>query len=213
MGTTETSGMPAFYINGNGGFNFGYALGVNQCNCPLKETENHFQWVNNWTKTRGNHTFGWGADLRRAQQQRIPSDSHRSGEISFGDSVTGRSDIDAAYGLARSPRVQHWRSFLLGDPGGFARYFTGIGFILGLRQTRLFFYGQDTWRATRKLTVSYGLRYENYLPQTAASRGGAGSFDPNTGEVLVAGVGSVPLNMGVKAYNLGFAPRLGSPTR
>ena len=43
----------------------------------------------------------------------------------------------------------------------------------------------------------------------AASRGGAGSFDPNTGEVLVAGVGSVPANMGVKPYNLGFAPRLG----
>ena len=47
------------------------------------------------------------------------------------------------------------------------------------------------------------------MPQTAAKPGGAGSFDPNTGEVLVAGVGSVPLSMGVKAYNLGFAPRLG----
>ena len=35
-GTPETSGMPAFYINGNGGFDFGYALGVNQCNCPLR---------------------------------------------------------------------------------------------------------------------------------------------------------------------------------
>jgi len=58
---------------------------------------------------------------------------------------------------------------------------------------------------TRKLTVNYGLRYENYLPQTAAFPGGAGSFDPVTGDVLVAGVGSVPANMGVKAYNLGFA--------
>jgi hypothetical protein len=208
LGTTETSGMPAFYVNGNGGFNFGYALGVNQCNCPLKETENHFQWVDNWTKTRGNHTFGWGADLRRAQQQRIPSDSHRSGEISFGDSITGSSDIDTLTGGSVTTGAA-LASFLLGYPGGFARYFTGIGFHPGLRQTRLFFYGQDTWRATRKLTVSYGLRYENYLPQTAASAGGAGSFDPNTGDVLVAGVGTVPLNMGVKPYNLGFAPRIG----
>ena len=208
LGTVETSGMPAFYVNGNGGFSFGYALGVNQCNCPLKETENHFQFVNNWTKTRGNHTFGWGADIRRAQQQRIPSDSHRSGEISFGDSVTGNSDIDTLAGGSVTTGAG-LASFLLGQPGGFARYFTGIGFHPGLRQTRLFFYGQDAWRATRKLTVSYGLRYENYLPQTAASRGGAGSFDPNTGEVLVAGMGSVPLNMGVQAYNLGFAPRVG----
>src|ERR1039457_3786115 len=128
--------------------------------------------------------------------------------INFGDSVTGSSDIDTLTAGSFTPGAA-LASFLLGYPGGFARYFTGIGFHPGLRQTRLFFYGQDTWRATRKLTVSYGLRYENYLPQTAASRGGAGSFDPNTGEGLVAGVGSVPLNMGVQAYNLGFAPRVG----
>lgn len=211
LGTTETSGMPAFYVgtngtNSNGGFSFGYSLNVNQCNCPLKETENHFQWVNNWTKTRGNHTFGWGADIRRAQQQRIPSDSHRSGEISFSDGVTGSPAVDADTG---GPTGSAIASFLMGLPSNFARYFTGVGYHPGLRQTRLFFYGQDSWRATRKLTVNIGLRYENYLPQTAASPGGAGSFDPNTGEVLAAGVGSVPSNMGVKAYNLGFAPRVG----
>jgi Carboxypeptidase regulatory-like domain/TonB dependent receptor-like, beta-barrel len=206
LGTDETSGMPAFYINGNGNFSFGYALNVNQCNCPLKETENHFQWVNNWTKTRGNHTFGWGADIRRAQQQRIPSDSHRSGEITFSNGVTGSPVVDAATGASTGAGLA---SFLLGLPSNFARYFTGEGLHAGLRQTRLFFYGQDSWRATRKLTLNIGLRYENYLPQTAASPGGAGSFDPNTGEVLVAGVGSVPSNMGVHAYNLGFAPRVG----
>jgi len=211
QGTVETSGMPAFYINGNGGFDFGYALGVNQCNCPLKETENHFQFVDNWTKTRGNHSFGWGVDIRRAQQQRIPSDSHRSGEISFTDGVTGSADVDAvaALGTSGDTTGAALASFLLAQPSSFARYFTGIGFHPGLRQTRLFFFGQDSWRATSKLTVNYGLRYENYLPQTAASKGGAGSFDPNTGDVLVAGYGSVPLNMGVKAYNLGFAPRIG----
>ncbi len=208
LGTDETSGMPAFYVGGNGGFNFGYALGVNQCNCPLKQTENHFQWVNNWTMTRGNHTVQWGADIRRAQQQRIPSDSHRSGEINFADSVTGRSDIDQLTGGSVTTGAG-LASFLLGYPASFARYFTGLNYHPGLRQTRLFLYAQDSWRVTPKLTVSYGLRYENYLPQTAASPGGAGSFDPNTGDVLVAGVGSVPGNMGVKAYNWGFAPRLG----
>src|SRR5206468_8623252 len=111
LGTDETSGMPAFYINGNGGFSFGYSLGVNQCNCPLKETENHFQFVNNWTKTRGNHTFAWGADIRRAQQQRIPSDAHRSGEVSFSDGVTGSPAVDAATG---GPTGAALASFLLG---------------------------------------------------------------------------------------------------
>lgn len=206
-GTTETSGMPAFYVDGNGGFDFGYALGVNDCNCPLKETENHFQWVNNWTKQVGNHAFKWGADIRRAQQQRIPSDSHRSGEIHFNDSTTGNADADSVgAGVSTGSALA---SFLLAQPSSFARYFTGSGFYPGLRQTRLFFFGQDTWRITPNLTLNYGLRWEDYLPQTAAKPGGAGSFDPTTGEVLAAGIGSVPSNMGVKAYNLGFAPRVG----
>ena len=207
-GTPETSGMPAFYVNGNGGFNFGYALGVNQCNCPLKETENHFQIVNNWTKQIGNHSLKWGADLRRAQQQRIPSDSHRSGEIYFNDSTTGSSEADTvASGQASTGSAL--ASYLLGKPSYFARYFTGAGYQPGLRQSRLFFFGQDSWRATPKLTINYGLRWEDYLPQTAAHPGGAGSFDPTTGEVLAAGIGSVPSNMGVQSYNLGFAPRVG----
>src|SRR5206468_3324161 len=44
-----TSGMPAFTLNGTGGFSFGYSLGINQCNCPLNEQENEFQWVGNIT--------------------------------------------------------------------------------------------------------------------------------------------------------------------
>ncbi|MGH9430653.1 MAG: TonB-dependent receptor domain-containing protein [Terriglobia bacterium] len=207
-GSVETSGMPAFYINGNGGFDFGYALGVNQCNCPLKETENQFQWVTNWTKEHGNHAIKWGVDVRRDQQQRVPSDSHRSGEITFNDALTGNATVDAiASGNATTGAAL--ASFLLGQPSAFARYFTGIGFYPGLRQTRVFLYAQDTWRITPKLTLDYGLRWEDYLPQTAARPGGAGSFDPNTGQVLAAGIGSVPSNMGVAAYNLGFAPRVG----
>jgi len=209
LGTAETSGMPAFYINGNGGFDFGYALGINQCNCPLKETENHFQLVNNWTKTRRNHTFAWGADLRRLQQQRIPSDNHRSGEITFNDSATGNADVDNVGVNSGATTGSALASFLLGVPNQFVRYFTGGGYHAGLRQTRLFFFAQDSWRITPKITLNYGVRYENYLPQTAASRGGAGSFDPTTGDLLAAGIGSVPSNMGVQAYNLGFAPRLG----
>jgi hypothetical protein len=208
LGTQDTSGMPAFYINGSGGFDFGYALGVNACNCPLKETENQFDWITNWTKEHGNHTIKWGAEIPRDQQQRVPSDSHRSGEITFTPSVTGNATVDTlANGNATTGAGL--ASFLLGQPSSFGRYFTGIGLYPGIRETRIFLYGQDTWRVTRKLTLDYGLRWENYLPQGAAKPGGAGSFDPLTGDVLVAGLGSNSLSLGVKPYNLGFAPRLG----
>jgi hypothetical protein len=208
LGTQDTSGMPAFYINGNGGFNFGYALGVNACNCPLKETENQFDWITNWTKEHGNHTIKWGAEIPRDQQQRIPSDEHRSGEIMFAPSVTGDATVDAlANGNATTGAGM--ATFLLGQPSSFGRYFTGIGLYPGLRETRIFLYGQDNWRVTRKLTLNYGVRWENYLPQGAAKPGGAGSFDPLTGMELVAGLGPNSLSLNVKPYNLGFAPRLG----
>lgn len=207
-GSASTTGLPAFYINGNGGFNFGYGLGVNQCNCPLKETENQFQWVDNWTKIKGDHTLKFGIDVRRSQQQRIPSDLHRSGEIAFTDSVTGSPELDSlAAGQASTGAAL--ASYLLGLPSTFGRYYTAYNYYPGLRETRIFLFVQDSWRVTPRLTVNYGLRWEDYLPQTAAKAGGAGTFDPSTGNVLVAGVGSVPLNLGVHSYNRGFAPRLG----
>jgi hypothetical protein len=206
-GSASTTGLPAFYINGNGGFNFGYALGVNGCNCPLKETENQFQWVNNWTKITGNHTIKFGVDIRRLQQQRIPSDTHRSGEINFNASETGDLTVDnAALGASTGLGLA---SYLLGLPATFGRYYTAYNYYPGLRETRTFAFAQDSWRVTTKLTLTYGLRWEDYLPQTAAKPGGAGSFDPATGEVLVAGIGNVPRNLGVQAYNKLFEPRIG----
>jgi hypothetical protein len=207
-GTPDTVGMPAFTVNGNGGFEFGYSLGVNSCNCPLSETENHFQWVTNWTKQSGSHTIKWGADIRRVQQKRIDSSTHRSGESSFNDSTTGDAGVDSiANGSATTGAGL--ASYLLGLPAGFNQQFTGPGFYPALRQTRLFFYGQDSWRINRRFTFTYGLRYENYLPQVVAKPGSGATFDPNTGEVVVGGIGSVPRDMGVDAYNWGFAPRVG----
>lgn len=207
LGTQETSGMPAFYINGNGGFNFGYGTGVNACNCPLKETENQFDWITNWTKEKGNHIIKWGAEIPRDQQQRIPSDFHRSGEITFTDAVTGNAAVDTLAGGNASTGAA-LASFLLGQPSAFDRIASGI-YYPGLRETRIFLYAQDTWRVTPKLTLNYGLRWENYLPQRAAKPGGTGMFDPLTGMVWAAGFGSIPLDLGVHPYNLGFSPRLG----
>ena len=152
-GAPDTSGMPAFYVNGDGGFNFGYSLGVNHCNCLLDETENQFQWVSNWTKQSGNHTIEWGADIRRAQQKRIDSSTHRAGEVTFGDSQTGNLDLDTlANGNATTGAGL--ASFLLGYPTSFVQQNTGPGLYPALRQTRLFFFGQDAWRVTPKLTIT-----------------------------------------------------------
>src|SRR5204863_86738 len=66
----------------------GFGLGINRCNCPLLESENQYQFVNNWTRIVGNHSVKFGADIRYALNLRVPSDRHRAGELSFNQSNT-----------------------------------------------------------------------------------------------------------------------------
>jgi len=75
---TYTSGMPFFDISApNSAYQLGYALGVNGCNCPLTQTEKQIQFVDNVSISRGKHNLKFGADLRYAQNLRVPSGLHR----------------------------------------------------------------------------------------------------------------------------------------
>ncbi len=201
-GIDFTSGMPAFNINGYGSggsipFRFGYSLGVNGCNCPLIQDEDQYQFVNNWTKIQGNHTFKFGADIRRAHNLRVPSDRHRSGELQF-DAARTQGPTGGGSGLA---------TFLLGDVSRFERYVSPV-LDAAETQNRWFFFAQDTWRVTQRLTVNYGLRWEIYRPQTVSGPGKGGFLDSTTGEIIVAGEG-VGLDLGVASSWKLLAPRLG----
>jgi len=68
---------------------------------------------------------------------------------------------------------------------------------------------QDTWRANDKLTVTYGMRWEIYFPQTVNGKGKGSNLDFNTGELLVAGYNGIGTNMNVSTSFKTIAPRLG----
>ena len=90
-----TGGLPDFNVSspGNTGQNaLGDGLAVSRCNCPLKEREDQFQIVNNWTKIIKTHSIKIGADLRYARNPRVPSDSNRTGILNF----TGAPTSDPA---------------------------------------------------------------------------------------------------------------------
>jgi hypothetical protein len=192
-----TDNMPHFSIQGPDGFDFGNGL-YNNCNCPLIERMQQFQAVSNWTWTIGKHTIKFGPDIHRLQNLRVPSDQHRSGELDFGNDFT-EGPSGEGLGVA---------SFLLGDVSSFQRYVSN-SLQAGERQWRFFFYGQDTWRITPKLTLNYGLRWEIYRPQTATEKDGGGWPDLQTGEMLVAGENGVPLSGPINTDYKNLAPRLG----
>jgi hypothetical protein len=196
-----TTGMPYFHVTTTGlpDFNFGYSLGANQCNCPLLESEHQYQFVNNWTKIRGNHTFKFGADIRYAYNLRVPSDVHRAGELTFDQGSTQGPGGVGGSGLA---------AFLLGDVVSFGRY-VSQSTNANETQPRLFFFGQDTWRINNKLTVNLGLRWEIYEPESVRGTGQGGWVDPATGEVRIAGKNGVDLRGNTSTSYTHFAPRLG----
>ena len=224
----KTAGLGAFLLGsdpntGEGGApnngsaeaisSFGDGLGVARCNCPLTEREDQFQIVNNWTKTKGNHLFKFGADLRYARNLRIPSDNNRTGEYNFSPLATSNQTLAAGVPVGGLDLA----TFLLGDVTSMARYVTNpaLGDINNAaeRQKRLFFYGQDTYRATSKLTVNYGLRWEIYTPESVLAKGYGGFANildnGGTGVIRVAGYGPYGLNGNVTNNLHAFAPRIG----
>ena len=213
-GSPFTSGAPGFILddpgffgptgqNGDdptaGGPQYGSGLNINRCNCELEEREDQFQLANNWTKTLGNHSVKFGADLRYARNLRVPSDNNRTGLLNFGTGPSGNGTTGTGLGFA---------SFLLGDVTTFQRYVSSSTNAKEF-QKRDFFYVQDTWRATQKLSVNYGLRYELYFPESVNGKSNGAILNLNTGYLQVAGNGSINSDMNQGMAANAYNPRIG----
>ncbi|MFC5860806.1 carboxypeptidase regulatory-like domain-containing protein [Acidicapsa dinghuensis] len=202
-GVVTTDGLPSFNIStmAGGGTQplWGDGLNISRCNCPLIEREDQFQIVNNWTKTLGNHEIKVGADLRYGRNLRVPSDVNRSGQYNI---TAGPTSNNGADGLP-------FASMALGDVATFNRYVSTSTNAKEF-QKRTFFYGQDTWRATQKLTLNLGVRWEYYFPESVNGANQGALLNMSDGYLHVAGVGGIGTNMGWSArMSHQFEPRVG----
>ena len=197
-GAPTTGGLSSFFFGGNGSLSaFGDGLNVGRCNCPLTESEQQVQFVNNWTRSQGNHTLKFGADIRYAKNLRVPSDANRTGELNFNAGDTSNA---GSQGLALA-------TMLLGDVTFFQR-FVSSSLNAAERQKRWFFYGQDSWRVSPKFTMTYGLRWEIYFPESVNGKGNGGFANIDQGVIRVAGYGGVGMDGNVQNTLKAFAPRL-----
>src|SRR5712664_2482468 len=197
-GPPVTGGLSGFFLDGNGGFSpFGDGLDIGRCNCPLTESEQQFQFVNNWTRTQGNHSIKFGADIRYALNLRTPSDASRTGLLHFNSGDTADAGVG---GLS-------FATFLLGDVTSFNR-FVSTSLTAAERQKRWFFYGQDSWRVSPKFTMTYGLRWEIYFPESVNGKNNGGFANIDQGVIRVAGNGPIGLDGNINNTLKAFAPRI-----
>ncbi len=153
-----------------------------------------------FSKGLGNHNLEFGGDYRWVVNFRSASDTSRRGVFQFNSDVTGDGNPgDTGTGDA-------FASFLLGQPSSFARF----NFLGNPKEYEwdVFGFVQDQWRVTPRLTLTYGLRYEVYSAPYA-NAGNSANFDFSTGQLLVAGTGSVNRYMNIDTRLTNFAPRIG----
>jgi hypothetical protein len=191
-GDLLTSGLPKFNFTD---YSF---LGID-ANLPFKIPETSVNLVSNWTKTRGAHTIRWGADLRDVICN-ITQVGATRGEFTFAPGVTGITGRPTS-------GANSFGAFLLGEPQSITR--ATLRQPGGYRVHSYFFFAQDRWQATPKLTINYGLRYE-VVPFTLVAKAGDQSlYDFVNNRILVAGYGPVNARNNIATDWKNFAPRLG----
>jgi hypothetical protein len=110
----------------------------------LNQTDNTFEWRDNFSRITGEHTITLGGELLDSQVNALP-DVQSNGTFSFFGSETGVDFADFLLGIA-------------------SRYTQGDAQAFYNRNRYGAIFAQDSWRARPRLTLNYGLRWDVIMP-------------------------------------------------
>ena len=184
-------GWPAFSVSS-------YTALGNQSTVPFYFHNGNYQYVANGNWTNGAHTIRFGVDTLRKNLNMFQELNQASGSFSFANGITGLS------GGPAQNQYNSYAAFLLGLPSSITK-----GEENGNNTNSEWFYSlyaQDKWQVSRKVTLSYGLRWEYFAPP----RGDMQRYDVATNTMQICGSKAVPNETcGTKFSRKLFAPRLG----
>jgi len=181
-------------------------------------TQGHSYWEKPTTNesvtwVKENHTFKFGSDIYWSAVPQI-SYTNTAGAYSFNANETAFPSL-VGTPLSGGSLGFPYASFLLGLVDGY-----NIAAVPDYRQSKkqLGFYAQDSWKVTRKLTFTYGVRYD-FGTYYQEEHGRAVDFSPTTanpilggypGSFLYEGTGPGSCNCQfAKNYPYAFGPRVG----
>lgn len=193
-------GWPHFEIDGF------ERIGMIEGYMPYYRHDPQTQYVSNFNYSKGSHNIRFGFEiysqaLNHTQPELTGGYGNAPGSFRFG---TGSTQIK---GGPSGNDYNAFASFLLGT----TRTIGKITQVPDEYQTRTGMYSlylRDQWQVNRKLTLTYGTRWE-YFPMPTRGDRGMEMYNPDTNKMQLCGVGSIPTNCGVNMSRLDFAPRVG----
>ena len=197
-------GVPAFQING-GWTN----IGNDNTGNPFLFRDNQYVAAANLSWLKGVHSFRFGADYLnpRLNHFQPQGGTFQTVRGTFGFSGAATRQQGNAGSIAESQLFHSWADFLLGLP-------TTAGKVDQLRNPNSVWwkqyalYARDHWQIGRRLTLTYGLRWELFgVPRKDHT--GINRFDPDTGQVITGGLTGIPFDSGVSTGTGQFLPRVG----
>jgi hypothetical protein len=196
-------GVPAFQING-GWTN----IGNDNTGNPFLFRDNQYVAAGNLTWLKGAHAFRFGFDYLNPQLNHFQPQggSFQTVRGTFGFSGNATRQQGNSGSVAESQLFHSWADFLLGMP-------TAAGKVDQLRNPnsvwwrQYAFYARDHWQIGRKLTLTYGLRFEGF-PVPRKDNTGINRFDPETGKIFTGGLTGVPFDTDAEGAYL-LLPRVG----
>jgi hypothetical protein len=171
---------PEININGFGFFG-------RQIFLPYDGIERHYQLLQNITWVKGQHTVKFGWDVNPVRNNQI-SETFFGGRFTFSEAlplalvlqqaggpavVTQVTQALAAIGQPQlaanlNAPISALQAYALGLPVLYQQGFGDPNYIINIG--RYSGYAQDTWKATKALTVNFGLRYETELHNPVVPR-------------------------------------------
>jgi hypothetical protein len=198
--TFSANGVTAINLQGYSSFG--------RSNGEAGNRDNTWQLDEEFTYTLGAHSFAAGAGLRYRRGWHLNGNGSALGSLSFQPVFSAQLGANSlGQPVPVSGTGDSFADFLIGFP------VTGnlVGLpVVEFRATQFTPFFQDTWRISRSLTLNYGVSW--FLETPPAPQGWAQSlvhsFDPQTGQVLFAGLGQTSSQI-MRPDRSNFAPRLG----
>jgi hypothetical protein len=193
-------GFPQFAVD-----NF-TAIGIPNNFMPMFQDDPQFQWVGNANWMKGNHNIRAGFDvyhlaINQAQPELSGAPYGASGGFGFSQGQTRlrNGPVGSEY--------NSFASFLLGVTNRLGRTAL-IPDALRTRNWQFAGYVRDRWQVNRRLTLSYGVRWE-YFPLIRRDDRGIEIYDWDRNQMLLCGLGRTPGNCGIQESRRRFVPRFG----